>query len=129
MAVALTAIGTTGRTAEVSPWYHLTWPVAFHAVEPPPTLPQEAPEPPGWDRGAGDPFACIRSHESNGYGDKRNPRYRGAYQAAWSTWGGYAGYTDPADAPPSVQDRWAHELERIAGWSPWPQTSRMCGLR
>lgn len=34
----------------------------------------------------------------------------GKYQAMKSTWGGYAGYENAADAPESVQDQWAAEL-------------------
>ncbi len=70
-------------------------------------------------------WAALRACESGGdYGNKRNPAFRGAYQAAWSTWGAYGGYRDPADAPPAVQDQWARELYRLRGRQPWPVCGR-----
>ncbi len=71
-------------------------------------------------------WAALRNCESGAdYANKRNPNFRGAYQAAWSTWGNYDGYHDPADAPPSVQDRWALELYLMRGAQPWPVCGRL----
>ena len=44
----------------------------------------------------------------------------GKYQAMRSTWGGYAGYENAADAPEAIQDQWASELwNNGAGCSHW----------
>lgn len=66
-------------------------------------------------------LAKLRACEAGGdYANKRNPLYRGAYQFGYTTWGGYGGYRDPADAPPAVQDQAARELYERRGWQPWP---------
>lgn len=62
----------------------------------------------------------LRYCESgNNYANKRNPSYRGAYQFAFSTWGNYGGFYDPADAPPEVQDAKAQATFNSSGWRPW----------
>lgn len=62
----------------------------------------------------------LRQCESgNDYTNKHNPRYRGAYQFAFGTWGNYGGYYDPADAPAAVQDAKAQMLFNSSGWRPW----------
>lgn len=62
----------------------------------------------------------LRACESGGnYSNKSNPSYRGAYQFGYGTWGNYAGYYDPADAPPYVQDQKAWETYQARGWQPW----------
>lgn len=72
-----------------------------------------------------DGWAKLRFCESGGnYTNKNNPTYRGAYQFAYSTWGNYGGYHDPADAPPAVQDAKAKELYARRGASPWPVCGR-----
>lgn len=53
------------------------------------------------------------------YGNKKNPKYRGAYQYSYSTWGNYKGYYDPADAPPEVQDERFYLSFAQAGTAPW----------
>ncbi|HVE80741.1 MAG TPA: transglycosylase family protein [Candidatus Dormibacteraeota bacterium] len=78
----------------------------------------------------GDVWAKLRQCESGGnYANKRNPKYRGAYQFDYGTWGGYGGYNDPADAPPEVQDAKARDTQARRGWSPWPACSSKLGLR
>ncbi len=75
--------------------------------------------------GSDDGWAKLRYCESGGnYANKNNPTYRGAYQFAYSTWGNYGGYYDPADAPPEVQDAKAKELYARRGASPWPVCGR-----
>ncbi|HEX5456510.1 MAG TPA: ubiquitin-like domain-containing protein [Candidatus Saccharimonadales bacterium] len=65
-------------------------------------------------------LAALRGCESGGnYANKSNPSYRGAYQFAWGTWNNYAGYRDPADAPPYVQDQKARDTYLASGWQPW----------
>lgn len=76
-----------------------------------------------------DAWYRLRMCESGGnYANKRNPRYRGAYQFAYSTWNNFGGFYDPADAPPSVQDEAARLLQARRGWSPWPACARKLGL-
>lgn len=78
---------------------------------------------------SGDVWEALRMCEAGGnYANKNNPRYRGAYQYSFSTWGNYAGFYDPADAPPAVQDAKAHETQAARGWSPWPACARKLGL-
>lgn len=78
---------------------------------------------------SGDVWEALRKCESGGdYASKRNPRYRGAYQYDYATWSNYAGYVDPADAPPAVQDAKAQETQARRGWSPWPACARKLGL-
>ncbi len=60
----------------------------------------------------------------NNYANKNNPKYRGAYQYDISTWGGFGGFIDPADAPPSVQDAKFLETYNRRGKSPWPSCGR-----
>ncbi len=77
-----------------------------------------------------DSFAALRGCEAGGnYANKKNPRYRGAYQFDYGTWANYGGYYDPADAPPGVQDQKAYETYLRRGWSPWPACSKKLGLR
>lgn len=67
----------------------------------------------------------LRFCESGGnYANKNNPLYRGAYQFAYSTWNNFGGYSDPADAPPDVQDAKALQLYNARGASPWPNCGR-----
>lgn len=75
-------------------------------------------------------LATLRSCESGGnYANKSNPRYRGAYQFAYSTWNNYGGYYDPADAPPFVQDQKTQLTYQARGWQPWPHCSQSRGLQ
>lgn len=91
---------------------------------PPPTASAAASAP------AGGALACLRRHESGGdYANRRNPTYRGAYQFDRQTWRSVGGHGDPADASPAEQDMRAAALASRRGWSPWPVTSRICGLR
>ena len=90
---------------------------------------RDAPRVEGGGGTSGDVWAALRACESNGYGDKRNPRYRGAYQFSWATWASVGGTGDPADAPPEEQDRRAQMLQARSGWGQWPRCSKRLGLR
>jgi len=43
----------------------------------------------------------------------------GKYQVLHSTWAGYGGHNNAADAPEDVQDAWAREAYAAAGCRPW----------
>lgn len=74
-----------------------------------------------------------RCESGDNYANKRNPRYRGAYQFAWRTWDAVAARqgwhdlvgVDPADAAPASQDAMVRALYATNGWRPWP----VCGQR
>ena len=75
-------------------------------------------------------LARLRACESGGnYANKKNPKYRGAYQYDYSTWANYGGYYDPADAPPAMQDEKAWLTYQRRGWQPWPSCSVKQGLQ
>jgi septal ring factor EnvC (AmiA/AmiB activator) len=72
----------------------------------------------------GDSFACVRQLESgNNYASPGG----GAYQFQDATWQslGYSGTA--SNAPPSVQDQAARELQARDGWAPWA-VAPLCGL-
>jgi len=72
----------------------------------------------------------LRACESGGnYANKKNPKYRGAYQYDYSTWANYGGFYDPADAPAGVQDEKAWETYVRRGWQPWPSCKVSQGLQ
>ncbi|HEX5797598.1 MAG TPA: ubiquitin-like domain-containing protein [Candidatus Saccharimonadales bacterium] len=84
----------------------------------------------GFSGGLASAMAALRGCEAGGnYSNKSNPSYRGAYQFSYGTWGNYAGYSDPADAPPYVQDQKALDTYRARGWQPWPSCSSSLGLQ
>lgn len=79
-------------------------------------------------RGGGECSAACVAHlqriaacESNGYGDRRNPTYRGRYQFDRQTWASVGGSGDPADASPEEQDMRARMLYASRGSQPWPR--------
>lgn len=75
-------------------------------------------------------LALLRKCESGGnYANKSNPKYRGAYQYDYATWNNFAGFYDPADAPPAIQDQKAAETYQRRGWQPWPSCSVKLGLQ
>ena len=75
-------------------------------------------------------LARLRSCEAGGnYANKKNPKYRGAYQYDYATWANYQGFYDPADAPPAVQDERAWQTYQKRGWQPWPSCSKTQGLQ
>jgi hypothetical protein len=79
--------------------------------------------------GLGGVWACIRQHESGGnYAINTGNGYYGAYQFSLSTWRSVGGSGLPSQASPAEQDMRAQILQSRSGWSPWPQTSRMCGV-
>ena len=66
-------------------------------------------------------LAKLRACESGGnYANKNNPKYRGAYQFSYSTWGNRYGIYDPADASPAQQDQAVRDDYLRSGWRPWP---------
>jgi len=72
----------------------------------------------------------LRACESGGnYANKKNPKYRGAYQYDYSTWANYGGFYDPADAPAALQDEKAWETYQRRGWQPWPSCKVSQGLQ
>jgi Transglycosylase-like domain len=74
---------------------------------------------------------CVHSHEGSWTANTGNGFY-GGMQFMLSTWrssGGWRYAFYPHQATPHEQLHVAYMLWRRAGWSPWPNTSRMCGLR
>lgn len=76
-------------------------------------------------------WACIRMKENSGsYGAGTSLGYFGAYQFDYTTWVSNGG--NPAtygNASPAEQDQVAQTTYSRRGWQPWPNTSRLCGLR
>jgi resuscitation-promoting factor RpfB len=73
---------------------------------------------------------CVHSHEGTWTDDTGNGYY-GGMQFSASSWlanggGQYAALA--SEASPSEQLQVAYNYWRVAGWSPWPNTSAMCGL-
>lgn len=84
------------------------------------------PDPPAWWARAAE---CVHRYESTDW--HQRGYYSGGYQFLDSTWwsvGGRRG-TRAADATPAEQTWRAWLLYQQVGWSAWPTTSRMCGLR
>jgi hypothetical protein len=70
---------------------------------------------------------CVHQHESL---DWHNRGYfRGGMQFLPSTWASVGGQGDAADASVSEQLYRSYLLWKSQGWSPWPNSSRACGLR
>lgn len=73
-------------------------------------------------------WACIAEHESGGNpAENTGNGYYGAFQFAISSWeaaGGGPGL--PSDYPYAYQLTVAEQLQRMQGWSAWPNTSVMC---
>ncbi len=74
-------------------------------------------------------WATLRQCESGGnYSIDTGNGYYGAYQFSPATWHGL-GYTGfPSQAPPTMQDHAARQLEARSGWGQWPACSRQLGL-
>lgn len=71
-------------------------------------------------------WAALRQCESGGnYGNKKNPKYRGAYQFSYSTWRSVGGSGDPADASVEEQDHRARILYQRSGRGQWPVCGRL----
>lgn len=79
-------------------------------------------------------WTCIHSHEA-AWNDQGDPYWGGlqmdrGFMGAWGKdmmrkyKGRFADAWSPRD-----QIVVAERARRVRGWSPWPQTSRMCGLR
>lgn len=76
---------------------------------------------------------CIHKHEA-AWNDQWDPYWGGLQmdKGFMHTWGAdmeakYGGYADRWT--PRDQMIVAERARRVRGWQPWPQTSRMCGLR
>jgi len=67
------------------------------------------------------PPCCVLRRESNGVPTARNPSGAGGlWQFMPSTWNGFGGYSNAADAPPSVQNEKARQVwAGGAGGSNW----------
>lgn len=78
----------------------------------------------------GDFASCVREKESsNNYA--YNGYYKGAYNMTTDHWSGYGGYSNPADAPPGVQDaKFQSDVAQGSGYmhQQYPTTSRACGM-
>ncbi len=77
----------------------------------------------------GNVWAELRQCESGGnYADNTGNGYYGAYQFSLATWEslGYSGL--PSNAPPSVQNQAARQLQAMSGWGQWPSCSMQLGL-
>ena len=74
-------------------------------------------------------FLCIHSHEGAWNANTGNGYY-GGLQFGWSEWQTYGGrYASRADlASPGQQIAAAISYYHDAGFAPWPNTARMCGL-
>ena len=76
----------------------------------------------------GDVWAALSRCESNGPADRRNPRYRGAFQFSWATWQSVGESGDPADHSYETQLAAAQRLQARSGWGQWPRCARKLGL-
>ncbi len=99
-------------------------PTTVPVVTAPPTTAPPAPASP-----AGGTWYELRVCESgDNYAENTGNGYYGAYQFSQQTWYGL-GYTGlPSNAPPSVQDQAAAELQARSGWGQWPQCAAELGL-
>lgn len=79
--------------------------------------------PPAWWLAAAD---CVHRHESIDWFQRG--AFSGGMQFLDSTWHAVGGSGRAADHSPAEQLYRAYLLWRSQGWSPWPNTSRMCGL-
>jgi hypothetical protein len=98
-------------------------------VAPPATNASPGPPPAPASDSLAAVWACIRQRESgDNYGENTGNGYYGAYQFLESTWLEIGGSGYPDQAPPAVQDAMAQTLQSMEGWTPWPVTSRLCGV-
>jgi hypothetical protein len=88
-----------------------------------------APAPSAAYVSSGGDFAELRECESgDNYSDDTGNGYYGAYQFSEQTWQGLGYSGIPSDAPPSVQDQAAEQLQARSGWGQWPACSAELGL-
>lgn len=73
-------------------------------------------------------WLCIHSHEGS-WTDDGAPYY-GGLQFGWNEWKTYGGkYASQANFATPLEQMWAAEAYfNVSGFSPWPQTARLCGL-
>ena len=83
------------------------------------------PDPPAWWLQAA---SCVRQHEGWWTANTGNGYY-GAYQFAATSWWAVGGRGYASQASPGEQTYRAWLLYEQVGWSAWPNTSRLCGLR
>ena len=74
-------------------------------------------------------WSALRQCESGGdYSIDTGNGYYGAYQFSVATWNGL-GYTGlPSQAPATMQDQAARQLEARSGWGQWPACASQLGL-
>jgi len=80
-----------------------------------------------------DAFARLRQCEAGGAYDRNSGNgFYGAYQFMYQTWQSVAPNdwknTYPHQAPPSIQDQAARNLQQRSGWGQWPACARSLGL-
>jgi hypothetical protein len=79
---------------------------------------------PAWYRAA----LCVHRGEGAWDANTGNGQY-GGLQFSLGTWAGVGGRLRPDQASPREQLYRAWLLWKLAGWAPWPNTARACGLR
>jgi hypothetical protein len=72
--------------------------------------------------------AALCIHRYEGSWTDTTPTYMGGLQFDAGTWAANGGTGNPGDAPVSEQLHVAYRTWRARGWTPWPNTARMCGL-
>ena len=82
------------------------------------------PDPPAWWARAA---ACVHQYESRDW--HQRGYFSGGYQFLDTTWWSVGGHGRAADASPAEQTYRAWLLYCHVGWTAWPNTARMCGLR
>jgi len=82
------------------------------------------PDPPAWWLQAA---SCVHRYESPDW--HQRGYFSGGLQFLDSTWHAVGGRGRAADATPEEQLYRGWLLYEQVGWSAWPNTSRLCGLR
>jgi hypothetical protein len=85
---------------------------------------QKWPDPPAWWARAAQ---CVHRYESPDW--HQEGYFSGGYQFLDSTWWAVGGHGRAGYASPAEQTYRAWLLYCRVGWSAWPNTSAICGLR